>query len=188
MTTWKEKLPWLLGLLLMLGLIVVYVFEFYFFQRTFSLSKLLLPGALAGVLTGVALGWRFSRTAEDAVDRIQIYLFWTFLATVFFPLLTSLGNRLLSPHPAAWESVAFFEQKPYVSDRFGIMKGQEVKPSGYYLFFFRNGELERIDNVHPLAPAPERGDTILIPVRKGLFGVEWVVSDRQPWRSSGLEE
>ena len=188
MTPLKEKLPWLLGLLLMLGLIVVYVFEFYYFQRTFSLSRLLLPGALAGVLTGVVLGWRFSRMAEDAVDRIQIYLFWTFLTTVFFPLLVSLGNRLLSPHPVVWESVAFFEEKPYVSDRFGVLKDEKVKASGYYLFFFRNGELERIDNIHPLAPAPERGDTILIPVRKGLFGVEWVVSDRKPWRSAEVED
>ena len=86
------------------------------------------------------------------------------------------------------EGVAFFEEKPYVSDRFGVMKDQEVEPRGYYLFFFRNGSLERIDNRHAMSPKPERGDTILIPVRKGLFGVKWVVSDKRPWTEALLEE
>ena len=67
-------------------------------------------------------------------------------------------------------------------------EGQEVNPSGYYLFFFRNGELERIDNQHKMSVRPEPGDTILIPVRKGLLGVKWVVSDRKPWKSAEEED
>lgn len=184
MLSLKEKIAYIFLGLLMLALVALYVFEFYYFQRTFGLKGLLLVSAMLGAALGAALGWRLSRDAEDEVDRIRLYLLCIMLAAIFLPLFASLSNRLLSPHPARLESVVFFEEKPYVSERFGVLKGEEVRIAGYYLFFHREGELLRIDNRHSLSPPPQRGDTILIPVRKGIWGVNWVESDRTPWTSN----
>lgn len=157
-----------------LGLIALYALEFYYFKRTFGIKTMALVAAGIGAVIGAILGGALSRKAEDAVDRIQVFLFCIVLTAGFSPLLASLSNRLLSPHPLKWESVQFFEEKPYISERFGIMKGEKVKPRGYNLFFIRNGTLERIDNRLPLSVKPQRGDSLQIPVRKGLWGVEWV--------------
>ncbi len=177
----KEKIIYIAIALLLVGGIALYVFEFYYFQRTFELKPLLLIPAALGVALGAGLGWKLSRDAEDGVEQIQVYLLCIVLSALFLPLLASLSNRLLSPHPVVWEDVVFFEEKAYVSDRFGIIGGEPAKPRGYYLFILRKGKLERIDNRHSMSPAPERGEIILIPVRKGLWGASWVLSDKRPW-------
>lgn len=177
----KEKLLYIAIALLLVGGIALYVLEFYYFQRTFELRPLLLIPAALGVALGAALGWKLSRDAEDEVEQIQVYLLCIVLSALFLPLLASLSNRLLSPHPVVWEDVVFFEEKAYVSDRFGMIGDEPAKPRGYYLFILRKGKLERIDNRHSMSPAPERGEIILIPVRKGLWGASWVLSDKQPW-------
>ena len=179
--SWTQKLLLFTLSLVMLALVVVYVLEFYYFKRTFEVRQLLLYGALAGVLLGAVLGWRFSRVVEDSVERIQVYVFCIVLAAIFMPLLASLSNRLLSTHPVQWEDVSFIEEKSYISERFGILKGEEVNPAGYYLFFERKGEMYRIDNRHKMGVAMKRGDIFQIPVRRGLLGYSWVLSDEEPW-------
>ncbi|MBK6901903.1 MAG: hypothetical protein IPH04_03580 [Saprospirales bacterium] len=172
--SWKQKIGYFLVGLAFLGLIALYALEFYYFKRTFGIRTMSLVAAGIGAVVGVILGAALSRKAEDAVDRIQVFLFCIVLCAGFSPLLASLSNRLLSPHPVKWEGVQFFEEKAYISERFGVMKGEKVKPRGYNLFFMREGKLVRIDNRLPLPGKPQRGDTLQIPVRKGLWGVEWV--------------
>jgi len=184
---WQQKVLIALFGLLLLALVALYANEFYFFHRTFQVGRLLWWSALLGLALGVALGWRFSRVVEDLVERIQVYIFCIVLTTLFMPLLASLSNRLLSPHPAEWETVTFFEEKAYISERFGMMEGEKVKPRGYYLFFLRGGAMYRIDNRHRTGGTLQRGDTFDIPVRKGLWGTSWVQSDRKPWLHPDLK-
>ena len=174
--SWKEKLLYLLLTLALLGLMAVYVLEFYYFKRTFEIKTMSWVAALIGLADGALLGWLLSRKTGDAVERIQVFFFCLVLTTVFAPLIASMSNRFFSPHPLRWESVVFFEQKPYISERFGLLQGETPKPRGYYLFFIREGVMRRIDNRKPLTKAYQRGDTLQIPVRKGLWGVEWVPS------------
>ncbi|MBK7408875.1 MAG: hypothetical protein IPL49_05480 [Saprospirales bacterium] len=185
---WQQKLLISLIALALLGLVVVYVFEFYYFQRTFHVQRLLLTGALIGAGVGAALGWRFSRVVEDSVERIQVYVFCIVLAVIFTPLLVSLSNRLLSPHPVQWEDVLFFEEKPYISERFGILKDEKVQTAGYHLFYSREGEIYRMDNRHKMGVSLKRGDIFQIPVRQGLWGFSWVLSDRKPWSHPNFSE
>ena len=176
---WKERLLYATLTLAVIGLVVVYALEIYYFKRTFNPAALFIGGGALGLVLGLLVGRRFSTTAEDAVERIQVYLFFTALAVIFTPLLASLSNRWLSPHAPRAEQVIFFEEKPYRQERFGLLfwASPSDKPRGYYVFFMRDGKLERIDNRAPLRPAPQRGDTMEILVRKGLWGVDWVVGE-----------
>jgi len=171
---WKERIVYTLVGLVLIGLVVAYVPEFYYFKRTFEIKTMALVAAGVGVVAGGILGVSLGRKAADTVERIQIFLLCVVLVALFSPLLASLSNRLISPQPVKMESVAFFEQKAYVSERFGFLLGEKVRTSGYYLFFIRNGKMYRMDNRRPVPGAPQRGDTMEIPVRKGLWGVEWV--------------
>jgi hypothetical protein len=174
--SWKERLLYATLTLAVLGLVVVYALEIYYFKRTFNPASLFIGGGAVGLVLGLFAGRRFSRTAEDAVERIQVYLFFTALTVIFTPLLASLSNRWLSPHPPRAERVIFFEEKPYRQERFGLLfwASPSDKPRGYYVFFMRDGKLERIDNRAPLSPPLKSGDSMEILVRKGLWGVEWV--------------
>jgi len=174
--TWKERLLYAALPLGVLGLVVAYALEIYYFKRTFNMAPLFIGGGAVGLVLGLLAGRHFSRTAEDAVERIQVYLFFTALAVIFLPLLASLSNRWLSPHPPRMERVIFFEEKAYRQERFGLLfwGSPSDKPRGYYVFFMRDGKLERIDNRAPLSPPLQRGDALEISVREGLWGVEWV--------------
>ena len=174
--SWKEKMLYAVLALAVLGLVVAYVLEFYYFKRTFGIKNMSMIAAGIGAADGALLGWVLNRKARETVEGIQLYMFCIVLTALFAPLLASLSNRLLSPHPVKMERVVFFEERPYVSEMYGIMKGEKIKPRGYFLFFMREGKLERIDNRRPMAVPLQRGDTFEIPVRKGLWGVEWVVA------------
>lgn len=162
-----------LGLLL-IGLIVLYILEFDHFNRTFEPGRMLGASAIVGALLGALLAYRLSRGAKEMIERVQIYVFCIALCAIFAPLLGSLSNRLLSFQPAREEPFIFFQQKPFAEKPFGVLQGEEVKADGYYLFFFREGKLERIKVKEPLSGSPRQGDTIYLPVRRGLWGVEWV--------------
>jgi len=107
-------------------------------------------------------------------ERIQVYTFCIVLSTVFMPLLGSLSNRLLSPYSPESRTFEFVKEEAYFADRFGMIKGELPQPSGYYLFFYRDGHLERLSTKEPLGEGLEKGDTLSLTIKKGLWGFEWV--------------
>ena len=68
------------------------------------------------------------------------------MCMIFMPLFASLSNRLLDFKPLELREVEFFEEVPFYASRYGIMEGEQIKPSGYYSFFFHEARLERIKN------------------------------------------
>jgi hypothetical protein len=161
--------------ILFLVLIVLYALEFSHFQNAFSIGPMLLVGACAGVVVGAYIAWRLGGTGENATERVQLFVFFIFLGGLFFPLFTSLSNRLLAFGDAEEKAFVFFQEEPFVSSRLGFMEGEEVKPEGYYLYIFYRDELKRIKSPYPLAKGLERGDSIRLAVKSGLWGVDWVV-------------
>lgn len=170
----KDYILYTAAALGLIGLIVLYVLEFDWFNRTITLKPLIIGSLVVGALAGLGTGYRFRALGEDLVGRIQIYIFFTVLCTLFAPLFGSLSNRLLSPFPAREEAVEFIKEEAFYADRFGLIESEKPPPTGYHLFFFYRGELHRIINDHPHFSDRERGDTILLPVRKGLWGVAFV--------------
>ena len=73
------------------------------------------------------------------------------------------------------EQVEFIEMKPFA--QFGITQTdlqKGVQPTGYYLFFVRNGQIERTRINVPEFIDNKRGDQINLLIYKGLWGYEVV--------------
>ncbi len=166
-----------LGLAL-LGLVVLYVFEFKYFNLTLNLRGLIFKGLVAGLILGLVLGRLYYKQGRDLTERIQLYVFFVVLSMVFMPLFVSLSNRLLSFKPPSSLSVEYVGTEAYFSDRFGVTKGQQIKPTGYNLFFYHDNQLKKIRLDYPLFQDSLRGAMITLPVRAGLWGHKVILPDR----------
>ncbi len=148
---------------------MLYVFEFWWLDNTLRASTLVWRSLLVAAAVGAALGWWLGRRLDDAFDRFRAVVIVAFLAGLFGPLLGSLSNRLLSAPPRQ-EAVQVVRVEAFAQSRLGFMKGEKVKPEGYYLFVLWGDELERLRFRVLPDPPPARGDTLHLEVLPGLWG------------------
>lgn len=166
----------ILIVLSLLCLITLYVLEFRWFDRTAGMRTLALYAMAAGALAGAALGRHFATQAGNTVEKVQLYVFFIVICSLFAPLFASLSNRLLSFSASRQEQVQFFQEQPYYASRSGPIKGEKVRPTGYYTFFYYRGQLRRIKSGRPLFPDAKRGETVILPMKRGLWGFD-VIGD-----------
>ena len=158
-----------LGVFLIL-LIVLYVFEFRHFDNTLRVKGLVIASLIVGALLGLLLGIRYRHRGADLTEKVQIFVFFIVISMIFMPLIGNLSNRLLSFRQAVPTEVEFVEERPYLSDRMGVIKGEEIKPTGYYLFFYHQQTLFRIKSKTARFGGLQRGDLIQLDIKKGLWG------------------
>ncbi len=163
----------LIGLLFIV-LVILYVLEFPWFDRTINARTMTFFALAIGIILGLGLGWAYRGQARDKTEKVQLYVFFVFICGLFAPLAASLGNRLLSPYPPRAETVEFIEEKQYFSEPFGLLKGEKPKPDGYLSFFYYEGELRRVKNETPLFSGRNRGEEAQIMMRRGLWGFDIV--------------
>lgn len=170
---WK----YLIAVLLIVAVITLYVKEFYWFNRTLNVGRLVLWSMTMGAACGV-VAWLFLRRhAAEAIDNFRILAFCVLIPALLMPLAAGLSNRLLSPHPTVSTPVIFESEKPFYSSLFGFIKEDKGKPSGYYLFFYHQDRLYRIESRTSQFSAFRRGEVIRLPMGKGLWGTVWVRED-----------
>ena len=177
MKNWWSQHPRITGLIataLILGLVVLYVLEFRYFNRTLGFGRLLWWSLPVGAAVGAALGYRFRKQGGDRLERVQLYVLFIVLCTLFAPLFASLSNRLLSPRAARSVSVEFAGVEPRFSSRFGVMEEEKPAANQFYLFFYYDGQLHRIRTDSLRFPEAERGDTVQLMLKRGLWGKEVV--------------
>ncbi|GJM36166.1 MAG: hypothetical protein DHS20C18_51670 [Saprospiraceae bacterium] len=174
----REKIKYLLLSLTLIGLVVLYVLEFNFFHLTFNLPGLIIKGLIVGLVLGIGLAIYYQKQASDLTERVQLYVFFIVLCMIFMPLVVSLSNRLLNFAEPVMLQAEYVDIEPYYSDRFGLTKGEKIKPSGYFLFFYYNNRLKRIRLENPPFQDYARGATIVLPVKKGLWGHAVVIASR----------
>ena len=172
-----KRNAYLLGfgaVLLVIGLIVLYVFEFRFFDRTLEFNRLFVGSMLLGGVAGFLLGYRFRGAGRELIEKVQLYVFFIVLCALFAPLFGSLSNRLLSWRGTRDVSVEFVNEEPRFASPYGVIIDEPLEANRYYLFFYKDGVLYRIktDTLH--YPDLESGDTIVLPMRRGLWGFDVV--------------
>ncbi|MBK7872979.1 MAG: hypothetical protein IPJ74_21070 [Saprospiraceae bacterium] len=158
----------------LVGLIVLYVMEFKYFNRTFQANIMTLWSIVIGIIIGILLSRRFIKSADDFVDRIRIVLLCTVGIAIFMPLFTSLSNRLFSFYDIKMIPVEFVESEAYVGSRFGVLNNEKVEPTGYRTFIYRDTKLLKILTEEALFPDAQRGDSVQLSVKKGFWGFEFV--------------
>jgi hypothetical protein len=171
-TAWFYIRNILIGLLI-IGLIILYSLEFSYFGNTFGFRDLLWKALLLGGLLGLLLGYLFQRKIVQPLEKVQILIFFTLLCLIFMPLFASLSNRLLHFGKTEVQKYPLFHLKSFISDRFGLIKGDDMSPDGYYLYILKDEQIVRITTRDPRFEQLERGDTVRLKIRKGLWGYEW---------------
>ena len=159
----------LAGVLFFFGLIWLYTREFPVFGNTIGVRALLAGGFLLGALAGggavYALRERLTPW-ENHLPEVFILLFFSLL---FMPLLGSLLNR--AGGQVEYQPFEFVSETPYISSNYGLLKSEKIKPSGYALRVKENGRLYRFQyKTQAYFPLTKPGETVLLPVRKGLLG------------------
>lgn len=174
----KSKLLIFLAVLGIFGVIALYVQEFQWFQNYLNPKNMVLASLLFGLALGLALGFRFQKNGSELVDKMQIWTVCVVVSILPMPLLASFANRLFAEQKPHEAKVEFWEEKQHLIGRsptiYGFIEGNNKTEMGYFIFLIIDGELVRVKSQTPRFPNISQGDSVVVPIRKGLLGVDFV--------------
>lgn len=169
----KDLWKVVLSLVLITLLVILYALEIPYFSRVFEIESLIFRGIIVGLIFGGLIGYRLTKSVKDSLDKVKIYLLMVFIGMLVLPIFFMLTNRLLSPYESQVEQVEFIEMKPFA--QYGITQTdlqKGVQPTGFYVFFVRNGQIERTRIDTSMYLDNQRGDQIDLSIYKGLWGYD----------------
>jgi hypothetical protein len=176
-----DRYPRLFSVLLTLlffALILVYVKEFPFFSNTIEVKWLLIGALIAGLLIAVLIAvlivaLSFKKLAPLG-RHIPELLFIGSVSLIFSPLFASLLNRY--PGTDELQPFEFVSETPFIASRYGILKDEKLKPTGYRLKVrYKGRELSFRYKTQAYFPVTRPGEEILVPVRRGILGFSVVM-------------
>ena len=151
-------------------LIFLYANEFSWYGNTFDRNQLILVGLLLGLIVGIGIAYKLQRENQEIIERFQLYIGIMVVSAVLMPLVFSMTNRILSFRGVTEESVEFVETEAFNESRFGLIP--QEKPDGYYAILVRKGKVVRITSKEPMYENAVKGQRVILPVKKGLWGFE----------------
>lgn len=163
-----------LGVLVFVASIWLYVREFPYFSNTIGVGKLVGVSLMAALLLGGGILWFWKAHFKPWERHLPQVLFILLFCPLFAPLLASLLNR--SAGETTYMKFEFIAETPYFSSNYGLLKGEKIRPTGYFLAV-RDGDLGYRFRYKQQAyyPLTKPGETILLPVKKGLLGFQVVL-------------
>jgi len=162
------------GVVVIFGLIVLYVFEFKHFDLVLKPKWLVLFSFVLGIMLGVRLGKKFSKGVKESFERFRVYTILIFLSIFFMPLLINLSNRLLDFRMPEKVEVSFENIEPYISEKYGVLKGEKIKIAGYKIVVLMDGNPLDLKSKQNPFPNNKPGDIVQIAVHHGLFGLKYI--------------
>lgn len=157
------------GVLVFIGLILLYVREFAVFYNTIGVQRLVAGSFVVGALAAGGLAYALRRRLTPWGKHVPEVLLIAVFTLLFAPLFGSLLNR--TGAPVTNQSFDFFSEKPYLASSYGLLKGEKIKPTGYFLEVREGERLMRFKyKRQAYYPNTQPGDPILLPVQKGWFG------------------
>ena len=156
-----------LGLFLLGGL---YVREYTFLFNSIGV-KGLVAGSIIIALAAAGTGLWIKRDRFTPWKRhVPEILLVLFFSVVYAPLFGSLLNRAFSLKE--YQSFEFVSEVPYFASGYGMLKGEKLEPTGYYLTVKERGQLHRFKyKSQAYYPVTKPGERVLLPIRRGIFGV-----------------
>ena len=159
----------LLGVFVFFGLIWLYVREFAVFANTIGAGRLVIGSALIGLLLAAGMLWRWRDRFTPWGRHLPEVLLILISGALFTPLFGSLLNRGLGR--TGNQSFQFIAEVPYLASNYGVLKGEKLQPTGYILSVRDKNRLRTFKyKTQAFYPLTKPGDTVLLPVRNGLFG------------------
>ena len=172
------KIYALLGVFGVIGIAVLYGFEYSWFDRTIGMPGLVRLALGIGGLSGLIVGWYQQRHAKSRTEKAQMFVIFLVLGLILGPLLASLSNRLFTPWPAQQQQVEFVDEEGFYSDRAPPIVGEKIEADWFHLTFYYEGKLRRIKNKKSYFRNAERGDSIPLLIKPGLWGFDVVQRSR----------
>ncbi|RMF26915.1 MAG: hypothetical protein D6765_08235 [Bacteroidetes bacterium] len=168
-----------MGAAVVVGSMALYALELRWLENTFRAGRLVGWSMGVGAAVGGWVAYRLQERFPEGVDRWRLWTACLLFFALFGPLVGSLSNRLLSLSGVQQVEVTFFEAKGFYSDRFGILLGEKPEVERYHLFVLYDDRLERLETRKPQKlEGLERGEPLLLPLKKGLWGFEVFVEKR----------
>lgn len=146
-------------------------------SNTIHVGRLVLGSMISMLLLGGSLLWRFRERLQPWSRHVTEISLVLVFSTLFAPLFGSLLNRGLGE--MGFETFEFIGETPYIATGYGFMKNTTVRPTGYYLEVQdRDGQRLRFRyKKQKYYPITQPGQSISLPVRRGLFGIRIVELD-----------
>jgi hypothetical protein len=165
----RNRLLALLAVVALFGLVWLYVREFAVLYNTIAVGRLVAGSLLVAAMAISAVLWRwrerFSPWERHLPEVISLIVF----GLLFAPFLGSLLNRSIGSD--THQSFEFVSEVPFLASNYGVLKGEQPRPSGYYLTVKDGGRyLEFKYKTQAYYPLTKPGEMILLPVRNGIFG------------------
>lgn len=169
--SWRVRLGAIFAVAVLFGLIWLYTQEYAVFTNTLQAGRLVLGAVVAGV--GLAAGVLFSlrhRLTPWANHVPEVLLVVVFLP-LFTPLFASRLNR--AGGSVSHRPFEFVAEVPYIASAYGWLRFRPVEATGYRLLVKKDGCLYRFQYKRQrYFPLSQPGDTVLLPIRRGLLGAE----------------
>jgi len=170
----RTRLSALLAVLLFVALIWLYVREFPVFSNTIGAQSLVVAAIIVAELAAGGVLWFWRERFRPWERHLPEVIFTLMFCPLFAPLAGSLLNRSIGK--TEFQPFEFIAETPYIASNYGFLKGEKLRPTGYTLTVReKNRGLQFKYKKQAYYPLTKPGETILLPVKKGLLGFRVVL-------------
>ncbi|WP_367389972.1 hypothetical protein [Lewinella sp. LCG006] len=175
-----NKVRWIIIGVVILGLVAAYTQELPIMMNYLQVDAFWQTGLLIGLLVGITtlllLFFYSNLVPDDVVTKMRWGSSILFTSMLLCPLFLSWTNRLGIPDTNAKDVPIVYEsEQARYSSRFGNIGGEKQQANQFILFFFQDGQLHRVNGVHPFFPGAQAGDTLQLRINTGRWHYQWVV-------------
>lgn len=165
----------ILAVVLLFGVIYGYTREILYFSNTFDSRYLFFRGAAIGAILGLACFFYYKKMATDGLERFQIGAFFILLGMFIGPYVAMWSNHFFAKKDPLSINVVFQRDEAIRTSRTGISKGKLPEIEGFYTYFLKNNELDRVRSKQQLFKGIEVGGEVSLPIQKGFWGFDVVI-------------
>lgn len=166
---WKFRLAAFGFVLFLLGMVYLNVREYPVYSNTIGVRGLVIGSVLVAAALAAGLIFALRDRLLPARKHWPELVFIVFPMLFFAPLFGSWLNR--AGGKVENLPFEFMSEQAFVASGYGLLKGEKIKPSGYRLTVREGDKLLTFKyKQQAYFPITKMGETVLLPVRTGIFG------------------